>query len=346
MTSAALATPAIAGCGGPDVIAAGDVPRSRFGPDSTAEEVTEGIDLKGKIAVVTGCNSGIGFETMRVLAKRGAYVVGTGRTLEKAQAACKQVPGITTPVQLELADFESVVECAESIRSMNAPIDIVVCNAGMRGGDREVVYGLEKHFVVNHLGHFILVNRLLDRLYFSWQGRVVIVGSRAAYRDAPQEGIEFGNLRGTRDYSTARAYAHSKLANILYSLELARQLRGSRITSNALHPGVINTNIVRHESALVRGAFGLLTRVAGKTIEEGAATSCFVATHPSLGAVSGAYFEDCNAVEVLGDNHMRDAEMASQLWQVSEALTSDFLVDYSQHDWTEFDYGRRDRTGA
>ena len=122
MGSAAAVTPAIAGCGGPEVVAAEGVPRSPFDEDSTAEEVTADLDLNGKIAVVTGCNSGIGFETMRVLAKRGAYVVGTGRTLEKAQAACVQVDGLTTAVQLELSDFASVVDCAESIRSLNSPL--------------------------------------------------------------------------------------------------------------------------------------------------------------------------------------------------------------------------------
>jgi NAD(P)-dependent dehydrogenase (short-subunit alcohol dehydrogenase family) len=346
MGSAAAVTPAIAGCGGPEVVAAEGVPRSPFNEDSTAEEVTSGLDLSGKTAVVTGCNSGIGFETMRVLAKRGAYVVGTGRTLEKAQAACVQVDGVTTPVQLELSDFDSVVDCGEAIRSLNTPIDLIVCNAGMRGGERETVYGLEKHFVVNHLGHFILVNRLLDRLYFSEQGRVVVVGSRAAYRDAPEEGIEFGNLRGARGYNTRRAYAHSKLANALFSLELARQLKGSRITSNALHPGVINTNIVRNESSLIRGGFALLTKVTGKSLAQGAATSCFVATHPSLRAISGEYFEDCNAVSVPHDGHIHDTEMATQLWQVSETLTGDYLVDNSKINRNEFEYGRRDESGA
>jgi NAD(P)-dependent dehydrogenase (short-subunit alcohol dehydrogenase family) len=215
--SAAAIAPAIPGCGGPELVAAADVPSSGFDEESTAEQVTEGIDLEGKIAVVTGCNSGIGYETMRVLALRGCYVIGTGRTLEKAEAACKSVKGITTPVQLELSDFDSVVNCAEQIRAMNSPIDMLICNAGMRGAERETVYGLEKHFVVNHLGHFILVNRLLDRLFFSWQGRIVVVASRTAYRDAPEEGIKFGDLRFASDYSVSSAYAHSKLANVLFS---------------------------------------------------------------------------------------------------------------------------------
>jgi NAD(P)-dependent dehydrogenase (short-subunit alcohol dehydrogenase family) len=339
--TAAAVAPALPGCSGPDLVVAENVPRSKFDEDSTAEQVTEGIDLKGKIAVVTGCNSGIGFETMRVLAMRGCYVIGTGRTLEKAEAACSKVKGITTPIQLELSDFDSVVNCAEEIRKMNSPIDMLICNAGMRGAERETVYDLEKHFVVNHLGHFILVNRLLDRLYYSWQGRVVVVASRAAYRSAPEDGIKFGDLRFAGDYSAGRAYAHSKLANVLFSYELARLLKGTRITSNSLHPGVINTNIARNVAPILRTGFGLLTKISGKTIEEGAATTCFVATSPLLGNISGEYFEDCNAVRVGGDKHMHDREMASRLWVVSEELTRDYLVEHKRPDWSEFENGLR-----
>lgn len=339
--SAAAIAPALPGCGGPELVPAADVPRSSFDEDATAEQVTEGIDLEGKIAVVTGCNSGIGFETMRVLALRGCYVIGTGRTLEKAEAACKRVKGVTTPVQLELSDFDSVVRCAEQIRAMNSPIDMLICNAGMRGAQRETVYGLEKHFVVNHLGHFILVNRLLDRLFYSWQGRVVIVASRAAYRSAPEEGIQFGDLRFAGDYSASRAYAHSKLANVLFSYELARLLKGTRITSNSLHPGVIDTNIARNVAPILRTGFGLLTKISGKTIEEGTATTCFVATSPLLANISGEYFEDCNAVRITGDRHMHDREMASRLWVVSEQLTQDYLVEHQRPDWSEFENGLR-----
>lgn len=344
LSAGAVTTPLLPGCGN-DRIPAQGVPRSDFDEDSTAEEVTEGIDLTGKIAVVTGCTSGIGFETMRVLAKRGCYVIGTGRSLASAQQACSKVVGVTTPLQLELSDFDSVAACADAIRSLNSPIDMLICNAGMRGGERETVYGLEKHFVVNHLGHFILVHRLLERLYLSWQGRVVVVASRAAYRSAPDEGIEFGDLRATRNYSPARAYAHSKLANVLYSLELARLLKGTRITSNALHPGVIDTNIARNVSPIARSAFGVWTKLAGKSIDQGAATSCYVATSPLLGSTSGLYFEDCNAVTVTGDNHMHDAEQASRLWLVSEELTRDYLDTIERPDWNEFENGLRKKSG-
>ncbi|MDH4046616.1 MAG: SDR family oxidoreductase [Gammaproteobacteria bacterium] len=337
----AAIAPLLPGCGGDGKVPATGVPRSDFDEDSTAEEVTEGIDLKGKIAVVTGCTSGIGYETMRVLARRGCYVIGTGRTLQSAQKACSSVIGVTTPVQLELSDFDSVAACADAIRSLNSPIDMLICNAGMRGSDYETAYGVEKHFVVNHLGHFILVYRLLERMYLAWQGRVVVVASRAAYRSAPEDGIQFDDLRMTRDYSPGRAYAHSKLANVLFSLELARLLKGTRITSNALHPGVIDTNIARNVSVIARGAFSAWTSMTGKSIEQGAATSCFVATSPLLGSTSGQYFEDCNAVTVTGGSHMHDSEQASRLWLASEELTRDYLVEIKRPDWNEFENGIR-----
>jgi len=341
--SAALATaPLATACSGQEKVPAAGVPRSAFDEDSTAEEVTDGIDLAGKIAVVTGCTSGIGFETMRVLALRGAWVIGTSRSLQRADEACRRVRGKTTPLELELSDFDSVVRCAETIRSLNSPIDMLVQNAGYRGGgnERTLIDGIEKHFLVNHLGHFVFVNRLLDRLYFAWQGRIVVVASRAAYRGAPASGIRFDDLTLARDYGDSLAYGHSKLANVLFSLELGRLLKGTRITSNALHPGVIDTEIDRNLNRFMQFGFGVLTALRGKSVEAGAATSCYVATSPLLGSTSGRYFEDCNAVEVPG-SQLQDMAMADRLWVVSEELTRDYLVKHERPDWNEFENGLR-----
>ncbi len=341
MTGAALTVSQLTACSDVEKVAAEGVPRGPFDESATAGQVTEGVDLSGKLAVVTGCTSGIGFETMRVLAKRGALVIGTSRSLDKAHAACAQVVGQTMPAQLELSDFESVVRCAESIRGLRTPIDILVCNAGYRGGgnDRQLINGIEKHFVVNHLGHFIFVNQLLQHLYLAWQGRIVVVASRAAYRGAPSVGIDFADLAMSRDYSDSLAYGQSKLANVLFSLRLGELLRGTRITSNSLHPGVINTDIDRNLNPVTRFGFGLLTKLAGKTIEEGAATSCYVATSDLLGAVSGKYFEDCNAVNINGVGHMHDMPMAEELMQVSQELTADYLVEQERPDWSDYENG-------
>lgn len=339
LSGATLASAPLAGCGGVDKVATPGVPTSRFDEDSTAEEVTEGINLSGRLAVVTGCTSGIGFETMRVLALRGARVVGTSRSMARAEAACREVIGITTPLQLDLADLDSVVACADAIRSINAPPDILVCNAGYLGGSGEpqLVNGVEKHFAINHLGHHVFVNRLLGRLYMADQGRIVIVSSRAGYRRAPEVGIEFDNLDAHRDYNDRRAYGQSKLANALFALQLGKLLRGTRITANALHPGVINTEIDRNMSGFLQTGFALLAAVGRtKSVEQGAATQCYVATAPELGSTSGQYFEDCNAVTVL-DGHMHNEAMAERLWRVSNDLVSDYLVTHTGPDYNDFE---------
>jgi NAD(P)-dependent dehydrogenase (short-subunit alcohol dehydrogenase family) len=285
-----------------------DAPRSAFGPQSTAEDVTKGLDLSGKIAVVTGCNSGIGFETMRVLGLRGAHVIGTARTLDKGREACAKVEGRAIPVVLELTDFASVVACTERIRALSQRIDMLILNAGIVLGKLEQVYGLEKQFVVNHLGHFLLANRVLDLVRAAPQGRVVTVGS-GNHRDAPPGGIQFDNLSG--EGWAASGYHHSKLANGLFSLELAKRLAGTRATSNCVTPGPVRTNILRHVSSS--------TAHQTKSPAQGAATQCYVATNPLLANTSGEYFKDCNPAPQ--SEHQRDAAMAAKLWDVSTQLT-------------------------
>lgn len=345
---AAAALPLVGACGGPDKVPAAGVPRGTFGPAATAEEVTAGIDLSGRLAVVTGCTSGIGFETMRVLAARGAYVVGTSRSLDRAAEACRRVVGVTTPVALELGEPESVVDCAAQIRSLKAPIDILVCNAGVRGGgnERVLINGVERHFAVNHLGHFLFVNRLLERLYLAWQGRIVVVASRTAYTSAPEPGIDFDNLDASRYYSDSLAYGQSKLANVLFAYELGKRLRGTRITANALHPGLIDTEIDRNLGTVTRFGFGLLASLVGKTVEEGAATGCYVATSPDLGAVSGQYFENCNAVTIAGNPHMRNDALGERLWEVSTALVGDHMDTLERPDPDDLVIGRHERGTA
>jgi NAD(P)-dependent dehydrogenase (short-subunit alcohol dehydrogenase family) len=308
--------------GGPDRPAG--VPVGPFGADSTAEEVTAGLDLSGKIALVTGVNSGLGAETLRVLTLHGAHVLGTARTLEKATAACAAAGDRATPFVLELTDFDSVVACAEAVRREGVALDMLVCNAGIMALPQlEQVNGLEKHFVTNHLGHFLLVNRLLDRVVAAPQGRVVVVSSRG-YLWAPPEGIEFDNLSGERgEYDPNRAYGQSKLANGLFSLELARRLGGTHATSNSVHPGIIRTNLGRHFPRWKKTLSEVIGWTFMKSIPAGAATQCYVATNPRVAGVNGRYFINCNP-EMPG-GHMEDAALAAKLWAVSEELTRSWL---------------------
>ena len=342
---ASMLFPTLTGCSDIERVAVDGVPASGFGANATAEEVTDGIDLTGKVALVTGCTSGIGYETLRVLAKRGAYVLGTSRSLQRAEAACKSVIGHTSPLQLDLGDFDSVARCADTLFQLRLPLDILVCNAGYRGGgnERQLINGIEKHFVINHLGHFILVNRLMARMYVAEQARVVTVSSRVAYRDAPAEGILFNDLGMAQDYDDATAYGHSKLANALFSLKLAELLRGSRITSNALHPGVISTDLSRNLSAVSRFAWRAYVGVAGKTVEQGAATTCYVATSRQLGDVSGRFFEDCDAVEIHGQGHLQNMAMADRLLDTSIELTRDWLVEFKKPTKEDFAWPGEDK---
>jgi len=317
--------PVVTGCTPGEPRRPAGIPVGSFGADSTAEEVSAGLDLAGRTALVTGVNSGLGFETMRVLALRGAHVLGTARSLDKALSACATVSGHTTPLALELTDFDSVVACAGAVATTGAPLDIVICNAGvMEIPTLEQVRGIEKHFVTNHLGHFLLVNRVLPQVLAAWQGRVVMVSSGSATRDAPAAGIEFDNLSGERAYEPRRAYGQSKLANVLFARELSRRFEGTAATANSLQPGVIMTQLGRHLPWYQIVAARLFGWAFMKSVEAGAATQVYVATAPALAQVSGQYFRDCNPI--VPEGHLQDDAMAARLWQVSEELVRPWLA--------------------
>ncbi len=296
---------------------------SGFGKRSTAEEVTTGVDLSGKVAVITGVNSGLGFETMRVLALRGAHVIGTARTMEKARAACESVTGKTTPLACELTDFESIKACTDEIRAMGMPIDMLICNAGiMAVPELEQVQGLEKHFVTNHLSHFLFTLRLLDQIKAAPAARIVVLSS-SGHKMAPEAGIEFDNLSGERDYKSFKAYGQSKLANGLFAKELARRLKDTAVTAHALNPGAVATNLTRQMAQWKVAIATFIGKLFLKTPEQGAATICYVATSPDLKNVTGLYFVDCNPAEPSA--HMKDDALAARLWQVSEDLVKDYI---------------------
>lgn len=283
----------------------------RLDATTTAEQATAGLDLRGRTIVVTGCNSGIGQETMRVLALRGAHVIGTARSRATGEAACAAVQGRATPVVMDLADFDSVVAASDTIRGLDVPLDAVVCNAGVVLDGLERVRGLEKTFVVNHLGHHLLVRRLLGRVTAAPQGRVVVLGS-GDERNAPPGGIQFDDLSGK--HWDAR-YAHSKLANGLFSLELARRLSGSRATSNCVSPGHTRSNILRN--------VGNRYRSDARSVQQGAATPCWLAASPAAAGQNGGFWRDF--APAAQSDAQRDVAMAARLWSVSDALVRDWL---------------------
>lgn len=298
-------------------------PRSPFNSSSTAEDVTAGIDLSGMTIAITGVNSGLGHETMRVLSLRGAHIIGIARTQAKADKACATIDGETTPMFMDLTNWESVVRCAEHIRAMNIPLDGLITNAGIMAlPELQLVNGVEKQFAVNHLGHFILINQLLKPVLASPQGRFTLLSSRAHRR--ADKGIEFDNLDGSQHYDPWNAYGVSKLANALCARELAVRLSHTEATSNSVHPGVIATGLLKNLPAWEQWGAKYLGWAFLKSIPEGAATSCYVATSPELVDVRGFYFANCN-VEKGVSQYMNDDAMAAKLWAISEQLTRDYL---------------------
>jgi WW domain-containing oxidoreductase len=292
---------------------------SGFGYGSTAESVTEGLDLSGQTILLTGSNSGIGKETLRVLTKRGAHVIAAARTVEKAQAACDDVGGETTAVACELSDPASVQACAERVVALGRPLDAIICNAGIMAlPTLNQKLGYELQFFTNHIGHFILVTSLLDTL--AEKGRVVMVSSDA-HNGAPKEGIQFDNLSGERGYGAWASYGQSKLANLLFASHLAKRLEGTGKTANSLHPGVIHTNLARSMNPIARGALAIGAPLVLKSVGEGAATQVYLAVHPSVEGVAGKYFSDCNVGK--SSSYGRDEEMAAKLWEVSEKIAAE-----------------------
>jgi len=336
-------------------IAFADIPRSDFGFDTTADEVVANLDLSGKTALVTGCNSGLGYETLRTLVGAGAYVIGTTRTEAKADAlreqAAEWLPGARggfSTVTCELSDMESVVDCASRVDSLlgagmeltrksgaalsiGPQLDILICNAGIMALpelEQIDVNGvlLEKQFVVNHLGHYLLTRRLLPHLIAAPAGRIVMVSS-GGYSLAPDGGIQFDNLSGDscsegKCYQPFKAYGQSKLANVLMSNELSRRYFQEGITANAIGPGVVATNLGRYIRGSMRDPDEPLGK-GQKWPDAGAATQVYVATDPRLAGVSGHFFRDCNP-EAFKGSYAADAALAERLWQVSEELVASF----------------------
>jgi WW domain-containing oxidoreductase len=291
---------------------------SGFGPGSTAEDVTEGLSLQGKTILLTGCTSGLGLETLRVLSKRGATVLGTARTEEKARASCAASGAGAVPLACELSDPASVLACVASVRRAGHRLDAIICNAGIMALPKaEQVHGLELQFLTNHIGHFILVTGLIDRL--AEDGRVVMLSS-AAHSMAPPEGIRFDDLAGATGYTAWGHYGQSKLANLLFAKELARRFAGSRRTANAVHPGVIPTKLSRHMPSAVAFVYGLVGPLFLKSVPQGAATQVYAAAHPSMATTSGAYLADCNVARPRAD--AEDPALAKRLWEVSEAIVA------------------------
>jgi WW domain-containing oxidoreductase len=291
-----------------------------FGARATADKVLAGIDLSGKRFLVTGCNSGIGFETMSALTANGGQVLGLARSLADAQAACAKVSPGAMPLACDLADLESVSAAAAAIRALNAPLDAIVANAGIGNlPTLQTRYGVEMQFLVNHIGHFALLNLLLD-LVRNVTGRIVVVSGSAAVTQAPPEGIMFDNLGGQKFYEPYLFHGQSKLANGLFAKELSRRMSVRGIAVNSLNPGATRgTGFHRGAAWPIRFARSA-ARLFMKSAPQGAATQALLAAHPQVSGITGEYWSDCRIAR--GSPLLNDAELARRLWTMSEDIVA------------------------
>ncbi|KAJ8768525.1 hypothetical protein K2173_022624 [Erythroxylum novogranatense] len=304
---------------------------SGFSASSTAEQVTYGIDGNGLTAIVTGASSGIGLETSRVFALRGVHVVMAVRNMDAGsnakEAIMKEIPSAKIDVMhLDLSSIESVRKFASEYISLGLPLNLLINNAGIMATPFMLSQDkIEMQFATNHVGHFLLTNLLLNTMKNTAresmkEGRIVNVSSEG-HRFAYREGICFDKINDESGYNSLFAYGQSKLANILHANELAKSLKeeGVEITANSLHPGSIVTNLLRHHT-LINGLASTVGRFFLKNVQQGAATTCYVALNHQVKGVSGEYFMDCNIAKPSSQG--KDADLARKLWEFSLSLTS------------------------
>src|SRR5262245_16798103 len=308
---------------------------AKFGAETTASEVAEGIDLRGKVALVTGGSSGLGQETARVLAGGGAHVILTARDMPKGEAVAAGIRASTgnqrvEVEELELGSLKQIRAFAERFLTRHPALHIVVNNAGvMACPPAKTADGFELQFGSNHVGHFLLTCLLAPALRKGPPSRVVSVSSRG-HHIAP---VVFDDIQfARRPYDKWQAYGQAKTANVLFAVGLERRLGAGGVHANALHPGAILTELGRH---LQPEDFQFLqTRnraMRFKSVEAGAATSVFAATAPELEGRGGLYLEDCHVATVNDapdaldgvKSYALDPQNAERLWEVSEHLVGE-----------------------
>jgi NAD(P)-dependent dehydrogenase (short-subunit alcohol dehydrogenase family) len=278
--------------------------------------------LAGKTCLVTGATSGIGEVTAHALARQGAAVIVVGRDPARCWATVETIRRDTgnpdvVPVVADLSSEREVRRLADEFRSRHDRLEVLVNNAGAMFAPRaESVDGIEMTWALNHLAYFLLTHLLLDPLRAAAPSRIVNVASDA--HRAARRGIDFDDVEGRRRYRPFRAYAQSKLANVMFTFELARRLEGSGVSANALHPGFVMTRFFLKEGRLF-WLFKQFARLLAITPEEGARTSIHVASSPEVSGVTGRYFEKCRPATPSAVS--RDPDAGRRLWSLSEEMT-------------------------
>ena len=278
--------------------------------------------MKGKVCLITGATSGIGKVTAAALAAQGAEVIITGRNRQKTEATVKQIKTETgnEAIQYLLADFsdlEQVRDLASTFNERSSRLDVLVNNAGSFFNTRQgTPYGVEMTFLVNHLAPFLLTNLLLETIRDCAPARIINVSS-----DAHKYGtMNFDDLGFKRGYAGMKAYARSKLANVLFTYEAVRRLGESGVTINALHPGHVATDIWRTNFSFIGPALKRIMGLFALTPEQGADNSIYLASSPEVEGVTSKYFVEREPIQSAPLSY--DEEIAKKLWEISENLTS------------------------
>ena len=301
---------------------------ARYNRRTTAEQVSEGVDLSGKNALVTGANTGIGQETARVLALRGAHVIMACRNLEKAEQArqsiLKSAGGRIGDSQIDLLELDlnslaKTRQSAEEFSRRNIPLHLLINNAGiMIPMERRTEDDYEAHLGVNHLAHFLFTNLVMDSLQAAEAARVVVVSSSAMGMATLTPALEDLNWK-KRKFSGFRSYGDSKLMNLMFARELNRRFEPKGVVANALHPGLIATELARDQS-LPFMFMGIFMLPFMKSVPQGAATTLYVATSPEYEHHGGLFFGDCQEKKALHKLALDD-RIGTDLWQRSCELT-------------------------
>lgn len=285
---------------------------------------TKDTKIDGKVAIVTGANSGMGKETAISLARRGGKVYIACRDTQKGEDALKAIKKESKSsnvhfLQLDLASIESIKEFSRKFHSMESSLHILVNNAGVMAVPKgSTADGFEKHLGTNHLGHFLLTSLLLDLLKQSTPSRIIIISAFVHKWGS----INKDDLMGETSYSKFKAYAQSKLANILFARELSKRLVGTGVTVNSCHPGVVVTGLIRQffDIGMIKTVLEPVLRQFLQTSKEGAQTSIYLSVDPEVEKISGKYFGNLHEQEVSDD--AKDDELACWLWKKSEELLS------------------------
>jgi NAD(P)-dependent dehydrogenase (short-subunit alcohol dehydrogenase family) len=274
-------------------------------------------DLSGRICIVTGANRGIGRATAEGLAELGASLILVCRRIEEGQAVAREIArGRPVPdvVGADLSSQASIRQAAAEIQARYPRLHVLINNAGVIPPRREVtVDGLEMQFAVNHLGYFLLTNLLLPQLLAGAPSRIVNVSSGAHAHT-----LDFADLQSERGYDAKEVYRRTKLANVLFTYELARRLGASGVTINALEPGVVATRMLADYMGVPRGGRGVESTF-GASPEEGAETSIYLASSPEVETVTGKYFARKKPISSSRESY--NEATARRLWEVSERLT-------------------------